>query len=143
MNALTHAPRRRAWIWLLAALLAALALASWATWRWIDQGLPLPLDVSINGEAMLDSHEITTLPATDKAALAAGLALAAVLVPLALALALAAVLAALLLVLLLAVALPLALGSALMLLALSPLLALGWLLWRAFGRSTRSATIAA
>jgi hypothetical protein len=125
-------------------LLAVLALASWATWRWVDRGLPLPLDISINGESVLDdTHEIATLPATDKLALAGGLALAAVLVPLALAVALAGVLLALLLVLLLAVALPLLLGSMVLLVALSPLLALGWLLWRAVRPALRSTTMAA
>jgi len=144
MSRITLAPRRLAWRWLLAALLALLVLASWATWHWVDQGLPLPLDISINGEPVLDTpHEIAALPATDKLAIAAGLALAAVLVPLALAVALAGVLIAVLLILLLAVALPLLLGSALLLVVLSPLLMLGWLLWRTLARPARSATIAA
>ncbi|HEU5296818.1 MAG TPA: hypothetical protein VFU71_18700, partial [Burkholderiaceae bacterium] len=96
--------------WLLVLVSAALLIAACVAWRWLDHGLPLPVEITIDGERLAWHGQLESLPWTDKAALAAGIAVAAIALPLALAAAVLAALAALLLVLLLAVALPLALG---------------------------------
>ena len=138
----TAAAPRRAGRWLLVLVSAALLIAACLAWRWLDHGTPLPVEITIDGEHLAWHGQLESLPWTDKAALAAGIAVAAITLPLALATAVLAVLAALLVVLLLAVALPLALGAAVLLALLSPLWVLAWLLWRAVV-PRRSGTIAA
>ena len=96
-----------------------------------------------DGERQLVHAQITSLPWTDKAAIAGGIAVAAIAVALALGVAAIAVLMALVLVLLLAVALPLLLGSAVLLVLLSPLWLLAWLLWRTAVAPRRSGTMTA
>ena len=141
-SAAATTPRRRL-RWALVLMSAAVLVTAWLAWQWVEHGMPLPVEIVIDGERQLVHAQITSLPWTDKAAIAGGIAVAAIAVALALGVAAIAVLMALVLVLLLAVALPLLLGSAVLLVLLSPLWLLAWLLWRTAVAPRRSGTMTA
>lgn len=130
-------PRRRRWplVLLTLAVLAAGTLA--LLWQAIGSAGVLPLSLSVDGEEVLRDLDLSALEPAQQLALALGLLLLvltlAVAVPLAV---LITVGAALLLALL-----PLAAALAALALVASPLVLLGWLLWRALRRSPGRGTL--
>ncbi len=125
-------PRRSSWtsglLWLLAlglAIIVALVLLA----NTMTMHFP-PLNISLNGEDFRHGWDAAQMPPAHKVALAAvvlvALLAAVIIVPLAL----AAVLAIVVFVAMLIVGLPLLAVLMVLGLALSPLLLLGWLLWK-------------
>lgn len=123
--------RRRKWPGRLLMLLA-IGLALVAVLALMVNALPLstPVHVVIDGEEVYSGLDLAALPPAHKLLLAAvvlvALLAAMVIVPIALLLALTAVLGAVLLI----VGLPLAAAAIGIVLLLSPLILLGWLLWK-------------
>lgn len=125
-------PRRsRAWGTLAVVFLLLFALAMLALVSGMNAIDHAPIQVSINGQPWVGGLELASLPPAHKALVACLIAVAVlaalVIVPLALLVAVLAVV----LVLVAAIGLPLLALVLLMALVLSPLLLLGWLLWRA------------
>jgi hypothetical protein len=96
----------------------------------------VPVDITINGQPLISGFDPGSMPTEHQMVIAAALALAAlVLVFL--------VVVVLLPLALLLLALPLALAVVVLLAVLSPLIVIGWWLWRTLVTSRRSSTIAA
>lgn len=134
------APRRRH-RWTLALLILAVIAASLvaALWTAVDALGVLPVNVAIDGEPVLSGIDLAALPPEHKLLLAAGLAFLLLALLIVLPLALCTALLGMLLAALAVVGLPLLAALAAAALALSPVLLVGWLLWRALRPSSRSA----
>jgi len=117
---------RRLLVLMAVSLLLAMGIAGLA----MNMEFGVPLNVTIDGEEVVRGFDLTALPPAHKVVLAGvvmiALLSALVIVPLALVFAMAAVLGVVLLV----VGVPLVAALAGVALLLSPLILLGWLLWK-------------
>lgn len=113
---------------LLTTLLALLALGLWVM---LEAAPSLPLRVSIDGEPVVDGLVLASMSGGEKLATVAALLLALLTVMLVVPLALMMALGIALLVLLMTLGLPLVALLVVAAALLSPLLLIGWLLWRA------------
>ena len=136
----TGTPRKSRWwrgaLWLLFALGV---LALWSAFTLLDSVNPAPVHVSVNGAPLLADFDLAAMQPIYKLVLAIGIAIA-LLVALVIAVGTVVVaLVAVVPIVLFALLVPLLVGAVL----LSPLVLLGWLLWRAVRPAARSTTMAA
>lgn len=126
-----HGAARRRARWALLALALLLVLAAVGAWQALDALGDVPLHISVDGETVVDGWQLGALDGGARLALVIGVALAMLavlmLVPL---LAIAALLSALA-----TVALTLLALLGVLALLVSPLLLIGWLVWRTLRRS--------
>ena len=120
----------RRWPWMLGLTLLAALAAVLLAWGAISALNPMPLNISIDGERVVNGLDLAGMPPAHKLLLAGLLAFvllsALIVVPLALLLTLLGLLVAALAI----VGLPLLAALALVGLLLSPLLLIGWLVWK-------------
>jgi hypothetical protein len=128
-------PRRSAWPSRL-LLLMALALAATIALALMVNDLvtPLPITLHIGGEPVWSGQDFNQLPPAHKVVLAGFTLLALLAVVVLLPVALIVMFLSVGLLLLFALGLPLLLVGGIALLLLSPLLLLGWLVWKLFAR---------
>lgn len=123
-------PRRRRWPLALATLLVLAAGALLLAWSGIQALAPVPLNISIDGERIVDGLDLASMPPEHHLMLAAGLAFALlaalIIVPMAVLLTLLGLVLAALAI----VGLPLLAAVAVLAIVLSPLLLLVWLVWK-------------
>lgn len=134
--------RRRRWPLVLLAVIAAIGLPMLALVAWALAGIvDAPISVTVNGIEQWPPMALGSLPPAHKVVLLIGLALAAlalvVLVPVALLLGLGAALIGIVF----GVGLPVLVALAALALLMSPLILLGWGLWRLL-RPARNAAAA-
>ncbi|HSB23509.1 MAG TPA: hypothetical protein VLE94_10410 [Burkholderiaceae bacterium] len=126
-------PRRRArWLRVaLALLLAFLVVCLSMLLGWLGGAQGAPLEITVNGTPLISGADLARLPEGYRFVLAFALAVVTLFALLAAGATLIAAVLLLVPALLLTVALPVLLGTLAALVVLSPLLLLGWLLWRA------------
>jgi hypothetical protein len=131
MPAAISPPRRSAWPGRIGLLLALAVAATIALALMINDWVtPVPFSLHIGGEPVWSGQEFANLPPAHKVVLAGFTLLALLAVVLLLPVALMFMFLSIGLLLLLAMGLPLLLVGGIALVLLSPLLLLGWLVWK-------------
>jgi hypothetical protein len=117
--------------WLLLTLMLGVALVAGVALVFNGMHFPAPLHVSINGEDVFTGFDFDHLSTASKLALAGGLVLALLAAIVIVPIALLMLLSVFLLIALTLLGLPLIAMLTMLALLMSPLLLIGWLLWRA------------